>query len=298
MSTDRSGPVVVGVTNPEHVQQLVRTAADLAAPRSGTVRLVSVAVKDYASPFGVFDDETIVSEFAARSHELVEGVEAPADVTVERDVVAARSAAGGLASAVKEANASGLVVGWRGPTNRADAVLGSTTDELVERLPCDLYVERVGREAGGVDSVLLPVAGGPHVDAAARVAAAIADRNGATVVVLSVDTGDGGRSAEDAVAEGRDAVLATPGLEPDIAMRAVDARDATDAIVAAAADHDVAVLGATRQGKLRRRLTGSVPRRVVDRTDLTVILARDGDAVGGVAGRLGRVLRAGAGPQS
>ena len=291
MSADRPGPVVVGVTNPEHVQQLVRTAADLAALGSGTVRLVSVAVKDHTSPFGVFDDETIVAEFAERSHELVDAVEAPGDVILERQVVAARSAAGGLESAVREAEADALVVGWSGPASRADAVLGSTTDELVERVPCDLYVERVGREAGGVDSVLVPVAGGPHIPAAARVAAAIARRNDATVVILSVDTGAEGRSAPGSVAEGREAVLATLSLDSAIETRTIEAGDATDAIVAAAADHDVLVLGATRQGKLRRRLTGSVPRRVVDRTNLTVILARDGAAVGGVAGRLGRILR-------
>jgi nucleotide-binding universal stress UspA family protein len=279
------------VTNPEHVQQLVRTAADLAVLGSGSVRLVSVAVKDHRSPFGVFDDETIVAEFAAASHELVEDVEAPADVTVERQVVAARSAADGLESVVREANAAGLVVGWSGPAGRADAVLGTTADELVERVSCDLYVERVGREAAGVASILLPVAGGPHVPAAARVAAAIADRNGATVVVFSVDTGATDRSAFGFAAEGREAVLATPGVEPVLETRTVDAGNPTEAIVTEAAGHDVVVLGATRQGALRRRLMGSVPRRVVGRTDRTVILARNGDTVRGVAGRLGRLRR-------
>jgi nucleotide-binding universal stress UspA family protein len=68
------------------------------------------------------------------------------------------------------------------------------------------------------------------------------------------------------------------------------AGDVTDAVVEATADHDVVVLGATRTRALRRRLVGSVPRRVVGRTDATVILARDGDAVGGLLARLGNLL--------
>jgi nucleotide-binding universal stress UspA family protein len=288
MTTDRTGPILVGVTKPDHVGQLVRTAADLAGLGTGTVRLVSVAVKDYDSPFGVFDDETIVHEYAAGSHELLAAVEAPGDVTVEREVVPARSAARGLLTAVRDTDAAGLVVGWSGPTSRADAVFGSTTDALVERVPCDLYVERVGREADGVDSVLLPVAGGPHVAAAARAAAAIAHRNDASVVVLSVGAGP---SAESNAREGLAAVRDVPGVDPAVEARTRNAADVTGAVVDAAAGHDVVVFGATRQGRLRRRLAGSVPRRVVDRSDATVILARDGDAVGGLADRIGRVLR-------
>jgi nucleotide-binding universal stress UspA family protein len=71
----------------------------------------------------------------------------------------------------------------------------------------------------------------------------------------------------------------------------VEAGDVTEAIVAAAADHDIVVMGATRQGPLRGRLVGSVPRRVVDRTDATVVLARDAGVVGGLLGRLGGLLR-------
>jgi nucleotide-binding universal stress UspA family protein len=76
-----------------------------------------------------------------------------------------------------------------------------------------------------------------------------------------------------------------------VGTETVASGDVTDALVAAAADHDVVVLGATRKGPLRGRLVGSVPRRVVRRTDATVILARDGSVVGGLLGRIGGLLR-------
>ena len=323
------GPVVVAVGNPEHVQQLVRTAGDLARDGSGRVRIVTVVVKSRDSPFGVFADETIRRKFAGDSRELVDRAETPPDVTVEREVVVARSIAGGILSAVEEIDPAALVVGWHGRdrSRRTDVLLGTTVDRLVERAPCDLYVERVGREADGVDSVLLPVAGGPHVRAAATAARVIAERNDARVRVLSVET-PGSGTAAGYVAEARE-LLGTAGgsgrpagsgaeaeIESEseagagtgpgagagavearsavtVEVETVEAADVTDALVAAVAEggHDVVVLGATRQGPLRGRLVGSVPRRVVDRTDATVILARDGSVVGGLLGRLGELLR-------
>ena len=286
-------PVLVGLSNPDAAQQLVRTAGDLARLETGSVRLVTVAVKPHDSPFGVFDDETIVREFAGESHDLLNRVTTPPGVAVERDVLTARSAAGGLLEAVDAADPAALVVGWEGRVRRSDAVFGSTVDTLVERAPCDLYVERVGREADGVDSVLLPVAGGPHVGAAARIARAIALGNDARVVVFSVATADEGGvdEAEAFVTEGAAALSGATDDELRVETATGRADDVTDAIVAEAADHDVVVLGTTRQGAIRRTLVGSVPRRVVERTEGTVIIARDGDAVGGPLHRLGGLLR-------
>ncbi|MGM0398427.1 MAG: universal stress protein [Halobacteriota archaeon] len=273
-------PVLVGASNPSAVQQLVRTAGDLALLGSGTVRIVTVAVKPPDSPFGVFTDETIVREFATESHELLEEVQAPPEITVERDVIAARTAAKGLLEAVESVDPVALVIGWQGPTSRSDAVLGTTLDTLVERAQCDLYVERVGREADGVDSILLPVAGGPHVAAAARIAAAIAVRNDARVVVFTVaDQAADGDQASRFVEEGKTAIEAASGATPSVESSVVRATDVSDAIVEESSGHDIVVMGATRKGSLRRKIAGSVPRTVVERIDGTVILARDSDTV-------------------
>lgn len=287
-----TGPVLVAVENPEHVQQLVRTAGDLARLGSGTVRLVTVVSKSRASPFGVFEDEAIRREFADDSHALLDRATPPPDVTLEREIVVARSTARGVLSAVDAADPVALVVGWAGPRRRADAVLGTTVDTLVERAPCDLYVERIGREAADVDSVLLLVAGGPHVRVAATAAKVIAVRNDATVLVLSVASSN--VSADDAarfVTEGRDELVAVPGPTVSVDTRVRESADVTDAVASEAAAHDVVVMGATRQGAFRRRLVGSLPQRVVGRSDRTVIIARDGETVRGPLARLGTLIR-------
>lgn len=288
------GDVMVAVEDPDHVTQLVRTAGDLARVGAETVRLVTVVVKPYDSPFGVFTDETIIEEFAADSRELLEQASAPEDVEVVRDLVVARSVAKGIRSAVDRTDPSALVIGWDADPSRSDHLLGGTVDAVLDRAPTDVYVERIGREAGTVDSILLPVAGGPHVGAAARVTKAIARTNDATIHVISVSTDQSGEHVDHHpdtfVAEGVEAVEDARGPSVTLSSRVIEGQGVTDTIVDAAADHDVVVLGATRKGPLRGRLVGSVPRRVVHRSDSTVLIARDGDVVGGITGRVATLL--------
>ena len=283
------GDVLVAVEDPEQVQQLVRTAGDIALLGDSRVRLVTVVAKPYDSPFGVFDDETILRDFADESRELLQRAEAPESVTVVRDLVVARSVPKGILAAVDETDPSALLVGWR-PRKRTDAVLGTTVDTLLERAACDLYVERIGVEANGVESVLLPVAGGPHVRAAARAAKAIAARNDASIHVLSIADSHGEEGATVYVEEARAEVAAIDGPETPVETAVVEADSVTEAIIEEGADHDVVVLGATRKGPIRGRLVGSVPRTVTRRTEKTVILARDGDVVGGIGRRLASYL--------
>lgn len=281
-STDER-PVLVAVASPAHVEQLVRTAGDLARAGDGVVKIVTVVVKSHDSPFSVYADETIVEQFSGDSQALLEAATAvaPDDVRVERDIVVDRTASGGLLTAVGTADPSALVVGWERRRGRPDAALGTTVDRLLEGAPCDLYVERIGQEANGVDSILLPVAGGPHVRPAAAAAKAIAVRNDASVHPLSIVAPDIDAAAARAALDRTRALLEElpgPAVRVETAVRE---GAVLEAIAEAANDHDVVIVGATRRGALRRRLVGSVARDVVHRTDQTVILARAGDAVSG-----------------
>jgi nucleotide-binding universal stress UspA family protein len=81
------------------------------------------------------------------------------------------------------------------------------------------------------------------------------------------------------------------GREVSVSRVVRESAAVTDALVADADDYDVVVFGATRQGPLRRRLVGSVPRSVVARTDRTVLVARDGTTVDSLWHRLGELIR-------
>jgi len=274
-----SPEVLVAVSNPDHVEQLVRSASDLARVVDGGVRIVSVVVKSHDSPFGVFSDETIIEEYSGDRQALLDRASGvvPDDVPVDAEIVVARSAEDGLIRAVAELGPTALVVGWHGERRRSDVVLGSSVDAVLRRAACDVYVERIGRIADGVDAVLLPVAGGPHVRPAAAMAKAVAAANDASVTVVAVATPDDGDAAEWA-AGGVAAVDAAPGPSVEATPSVRESDDPAEALTAAAEEHDLAVFGATRRGTLQARLVGSIPREVAERTGRTVLIARASEA--------------------
>ncbi|WP_121820329.1 universal stress protein [Halostella salina] len=276
-----SPEVLVAVSNPDHVEQLVRTASDLARVVDGGVRVVSVVVKSHDSPFGVFSDETIIEEYSGDRQAMLDRASGvvPDDVPVDAEMFVARSPEDGLLRAVAELGPTALVLGWHGERRRSGVVLGSSVDAVLRRAACDVYVERIGRIADGVDAVLLPVAGGPHVRPAAAMAKAVAAANDASVTALAVATPeDGSDAAAEWAAGGRAAVEAAPGPSVEVTAAVREADDATDALVTAADEHDLVVFGATRRGTLQARLVGSIPREVAERSGQTVLIARASEA--------------------
>ena len=292
--------ILVALGNPDHVPQLLRTASDLAAAAGGSIHVVSVVAKDYDSPFGIFDDETIKAEFAADRRAVLDAaIDAgdQLDVSVTGEVVVDRSVSRGVIRTANDVDAGAILVGWTGPAWRPRAVLGSSVDAILERAPVDVYVERIGATADGVDRVLVPVAGGPHVDLAVTAGHAIAAANDAELTILSVTARDeSGEATALESATANESVEEAEAALPSHSDVAVESRivandDVVDAIVAVADDHDVIVMGAARGGHLRARLVGSIPRAVTDRTDRTILLARRWTGVSRVVQWLGRFRR-------
>lgn len=294
--------LLVAVDDPEHVDQLLRTAGDLAGAEDGSVHVVSVVSKDYDSPFGIFDDETIRDEFAGQHRAILDAAMTAGedlDVPVTGAVVVDRLVARGIVGAAKAVDADAVLVGWTGPAWRPRAVLGTSVDALLEQAPFDVYVERIGAIADGVDRVLVPVAGGPHQPLTVRAGYALASANDATLTLLSVTgptSDDGQESMADEVDTAsanhvEEARSALPGDTATVESRLVEDDDVVGTIVDEAKDHDVVVMGATRGGPLRSRLVGSIPRAVTDRTHRTVLLARHWTGPSRLVRLLGRLRR-------
>ena len=281
--------LIVAVGNPEYAEQLVRTAADVARANDGEVHVVSVVHKPQESPFAVFSDETIKQEYAGDRREILDRAvgTVAGTVPVSGHVVVGTDVASALVSTAQETDADALLMGWHGRPRRSEVVLGSTIDTVLRRAPCDVLVERIGPTADGVERVLLPVAGGPHVPLAASVADAIAVTNGATVRVLAIVSPDAPTEARETtrehIAEATDLLDATAETE----IREASAVD--DALVEATNESDLVVFGVTRRGVIRRRLVGSIPQAVGRRSDRTVIIARRRSrmsTIGRLTGRL------------
>lgn len=164
--------VLVGVTDREHAEPIVDLAARLAAPESGLVM-----------PVHVLDLEAQPADVAARRKAMVEeldpkilGSGAESTPIVRLDLT---PNAGLLHSAVEQ-QATCLLLGWRGFTNRRDAVLGEQLDVLLALSPVPVLVHRDGAESGvrrvvlAVDAADLSPSGRRTLDLTLLIAARLA----------------------------------------------------------------------------------------------------------------------------
>ncbi|NKE35464.1 universal stress protein [Natronococcus sp. JC468] len=265
--------IVVALANPGAVEQLLRTASDLAARHDGRIHAIAIEHKPVNSPFLLFSDEHISAEYAEDSTRLLERAERVSAVPITTDLRVGSDVPGAIRDVVREVDANALLMGWRERASAADAVLGTSVDPVLRRPPCDVLVERMGTVADGVERVLVPTVGGPHVGLASDVAAAIAATNGATVTILSVVTGEGPMADPDAAQE---KVRRTAAQFPDVPVeqRVVDAPDSAAGILEVAVDHDLIVLGATGTGLVRPPVIGSVADTVAREAECPALIVK------------------------
>ncbi len=268
--------LVVAISNPSQIKQLMRTATDVAIDRNGEIRVVTVVHKPATSPFLLFSEERIKAEFAEGRGTLLDRAVAIAEddpVPVTRSLVVDSDVSDGILSVVEDTDADALLLGWQERPRPSDIVLGTTVDPLVRQAPCDVFIERVGTTANGMEAILLPTDGGPHIEPATDLAAAVARTNDATVRVVSYVSPTADDTAREAARE--HVATATEGLaDVSVTTNVTEEESVTDAIIAAGMEHDLTVLGATRERRVRQRVVGSVARAVGRHATVPVVIAK------------------------
>jgi nucleotide-binding universal stress UspA family protein len=268
--------LAVAVGDPDNVEQLVRTAVDVARDRGGEIFVVGVIVTPQESPFALFTDEVITREFGGERRAVLDRameVASGTGVPVSGRLFVASSPAKGVLHAVRERDCDGLLVGWQN-RSRESAILGTNVDRIVRRAECDVLVEKIGALADGVEAVLLPVARSRHAELAASVARAVAVSNDARVDLLRVVDSPSPESEPEA----RDLLAETGNLLAGVEVETeIRVGEVAEEIVAASRSRDVTVLGATRTGAIRRQIIGSTSQKVGRQAEGTVIMARRGD---------------------
>ena len=166
----------------------------------------------------------------------------------------------------------GLVLGEWHPDRWRAELLGTDVDWYMDNLPCDSMFVR-DRGLGSVDRIVVIVERGPFDPLEVLAADAIAAAHGASVEFLAtVDT-----SASADQREGLDTYLADLAdlvrTGADYRVLDADERSRTDAFVDGARGADLAVVSTSAHSFVYNALFGSVPDRVIERLDCTVLVA-------------------------
>jgi len=160
-----------------------------------------------------------------------------------------------------------VIVGWGEDQIWGAARAERPTDELTNRLPCDLLVVK----DRGMDTsrVLLPTAGGPNSELNAEIARALMDGLGSEVSLMHVVGSSGVRGVGEAFLDG---CATEHGLE-DAEKIVDDSGDIEGAIEREAEDATLLLMGATENGLLLRLISDSLHFDIVKKVDCSVALA-------------------------
>ncbi len=286
-TAEADGTLLVPVANPETADRQLDTAIDIAADRSS--RILLAFVLEVPPQLSLADGRRYLledehEELLADAVERVESRGIPADQQIQ----IARGVATGIVGIVEKHDVDTVLLGWRGRPPRQDVILGSHVDKILSDAPCDVLIERIKTpRPETVDSVLVPVAGGPHDAFAAEAAASIARRNDASVTLLSVlEPSESELSREEATALLAKRAVSFEGVR-SVDRDLVEGTDIAGTITDWTTEHDVTVLGVSRGGLLRRALLGTISEGVGRHAAGTVVLAKRHDPV---PSRLRRLL--------
>ncbi|WP_273836844.1 amino acid permease [Halococcus sp. PRR34] len=267
---ERDFQIVVPIANPNNADQLMATAADIARDRDGEILVLSVVDMPDQTPLSAgqqYTDEK--REILNRAMTLTDGGE---DVPVSGTIRISHQVERAILNTVEQYNSDAVLIGWGGwRARRREVVLGSVVDTVVTEADCDVLVERIESDTPKtIESILLPTAGGPHAEYAGEIARSIARATGAQIELFRVVAPDDNGKEAEAVLD--DALAAFE--EADVNATIAENDDVVDAITTRSADHDLTVIGATREGLFQKIVFGAIPERVGERAESTVILTR------------------------
>lgn len=280
--TAQNGTLLVPVANPETVERLLDTAIDIARGRS--MRIVVLHVVEVSPQLPLSAGDSLIEEHGEEEQLLDDAVgqATAAGVSVESRMRYARDVATGIVGAVDVHDGDALLVGWRGRPRRRDVVLGSFLDRILGEAPCDVFVKRIRTPVGDIESILVPVAGGPHGKLAVELAGTIASQRDAKVHLLHVQqltTSDSDQ--EDATALLDEYSFLLEDIDINVESTLLQSEHVAGTITDETANHDLTILGATREPFLRRMLVGSVAEGVGRAAVSSVILTRQAPQAGG-----------------
>ena len=293
--------ILLPLANPRTARDLVRIGAGVADGRPAEITVLGIV----EVPEGVSLSEGATQ--ARTSRRLLQRVLDVGDeegVELRTMVRIGRHAADGVIEAVGEEGSDLVIFGWGGPptpsqTVRADAeaaemalagehavprpVFSPTIDAVVRESPCDIAVVKQ-RGLDHVESILVPVRGGPHAELAMRISRDLSKRFGAKVVVLHVvPKGIGARAIEreqtavDAFVREHAGVRNASGI-----IR--EASSVRQAIIKEAANHQLVVMGASAQPTNAspdgRYLFGTLAESVASKAKPTVIVVKTKQLLG------------------
>ena len=197
------------------------------------------------------------------------------DVPVHSMIRLGRSTSDAILKTVHENKSDLALFGWPGSTGSRDQMFGSVIDRIASNPPTDIAILR-HRPYDKLESILVPVAGGPNSRLAVSLAIALARNTPESTKVVLVHVSLDRSNRTEAEAHAQNAFRrATEGRRYELIDRRVITSDSpATGILEASLDCDMIVIGATKERLFRNILVGNVSEQIAEQAHCPVLIVR------------------------
>ncbi|MDC7221133.1 MAG: amino acid permease [Spirochaetales bacterium] len=257
--------IIVALKNEETASLLTQYARILAKGKGEKIRFITVVPIPYQTPVKE------ASRFSQKEEALLLNTLKEENPGEQGFLRYAHNTVEGLMQGVRSHNGSLLVLGWNGEKAGRPYLLGRVLDPAIERTACDLLVIKPGKNKKEIKRILCALRGnGPNGKLVQKIATLIAKEEKAEITVLTIKNKDSEKQPEERfLSEGKRDL-------PEIPCKQIiiTADDPVKTIVKESKDYDILLLGASEVPLFSQILFGSLPRRIGERADCTVIMVR------------------------
>jgi nucleotide-binding universal stress UspA family protein len=178
-------------------------------------------------------------------------------------------------SLMAEANGRGadlLLMGWQGGFN-VSHIYNSPVQRVIEHAQTDVAILK-DRGLDKVDSILVPWGGGPHAQLGLEFAVRIGEATNATINLLRVVKPNSNLDSEQEAF--RQSAQNVMGDYRHVQYHVQPGENLTDALTTFLnkEKHDLVIIGASHEWRIRNFLLGSIPDIIADYADCSVLMVR------------------------
>lgn len=271
--------ILVPIANPQTAKELIDFAAIAAKAHDAELLLVHVITIPKQSPY------EIGQQYVKRARDSV--IDKAMQMAADRGVDAssliriARKPAKAIIDTVEENEIDLVVMGWKGASKHPQTIIGSNIDKVLKDADCDVIVLR-GKEFSDIKNIFIPIANPQQARLMLEVGEMFENELGANLDLYHMISPELNRDEEakkerlDSLYEGLAELVQSPNSKQE-AKRMINL-EATDRIVGRiielSSSHDVTIIGAAREGWLKKLVAGTRTEQIAKLTKGRLILVK------------------------
>ncbi|WP_227379880.1 universal stress protein [Haladaptatus halobius] len=266
------------------IERLLQTAHTITRAHDGVLYLVNIVLYPEQTPLSHVLNEEQVEEARNNVTQLLASVSEDSTISIQGRVCLAHKEIRAIHQMLDQREHDAIFLGTRNPVSQRRRLFQrDTVEQLLSNAPCDVFVERFGREpfveelgspSEHVERILTAVADSPHSELAVETTRAIALETGARVDIFHGIPPDASEEAVEAAKTIVDEAAAMLADVSDVGTTLVRTETVAEELITRSNNYDVTVLGATRENLLRQFIFGSLPEQVRLGAQNTVLLTK------------------------